>query len=68
MITCGINHLRLAVADFDASCKFFTELRGCSVSRSDESYLSMPVSDGSPMHMMCYVPGGIGIDFIWPGV
>jgi len=66
MITCGINHLRLAVVDLDASCKFFTELLGWSVSGSDESYLCMPISNGSPMHMMRYEPGGI--EFIWPGV
>ena len=68
MITCGMNHLGLAVADLHVSCKFFTELLGWSVSGSDESYLRMPVSDGSPMHMMCYEPGGIGIEFFWPGV
>ncbi|TLS67844.1 VOC family protein [Mariprofundus erugo] len=60
----GLHHLALQVADQPALEALHQHLvdHRCVIEFAPEL-----LREGPAMHMMCYEPGGIRIEFIWPG-
>lgn len=62
----GLHHLALEVeteAELDALADKMQQADSVTI-----EFLPEPVGAGPRKHMMCYEPGGIRIEFIWPGV
>jgi catechol 2,3-dioxygenase-like lactoylglutathione lyase family enzyme len=61
----GLHHLAIRVADLDILDMIYQKLA------ADENvvieFVPEPLRNGPTMHMMCYEPGGIRIEFIVPG-
>ena len=60
----GLHHLALGVADLDTLNTLYRKLEaaeGIGIEFAPE-----PLRGGPAMHMMCYEPGGIRIEFIVP--
>ena len=60
----GLHHLALEVASEERLNRLYQHLKDNNV---DIDFAPEPVSGGPRMHMMCHEPGGIRIEFIWPG-
>jgi catechol 2,3-dioxygenase-like lactoylglutathione lyase family enzyme len=61
----GLHHLALGVrlrAELDAIAERMSTYPGVKIEFAPE-----PVGKGPRIHMMCYEPGGLRIEFIWPG-
>jgi len=61
----GLHHLALSVASRGILDNIHARLRdvpGVSIEFAPE-----PLRDGPAMHMMCFEPSGIRVEFIWPG-
>lgn len=62
----GLHHLALEVeteAELDALAGKMQSADNVTI-----EFLPEPVGAGPRKHMMCYEPGGIRVEFIWPGV
>jgi lactoylglutathione lyase len=64
--TRGLNHLGLSVLDLDITSRFFTEVLGWPGVVVE--FPPEPLGKGPRKHMMCLEPGGIRVEFIWPGI
>jgi lactoylglutathione lyase len=62
----GLHHLALEVASEERLMEIAEKLKG----QRDVTIEFMPelVGKGPRKHMMCLEPGGIRIEFVWPGV
>jgi lactoylglutathione lyase len=62
----GLHHLALEVASEERLMELADQLKG----QRDVTIEFMPelVGTGPRKHMMCLEPGGIRIEFVWPGV
>jgi catechol 2,3-dioxygenase-like lactoylglutathione lyase family enzyme len=60
----GLHHVAFVVENREALSMIHARLvrQGISIEFAPE-----PLRDGPAMHMMCYEPGGIRVEFIWPG-
>jgi catechol 2,3-dioxygenase-like lactoylglutathione lyase family enzyme len=60
----GLHHLALAVASEQVlnDLAALLQRQGIAIEFTPE-----PLGQGPARHMMCYEPGGIRIEFIWPG-
>lgn len=61
----GLHHLALEVQSEEqlySLCQRVQEWPGVEIEFPPE-----PVGAGPRQHMMCYEPGGIRVEFIWPG-
>jgi catechol 2,3-dioxygenase-like lactoylglutathione lyase family enzyme len=61
----GLHHLALEVsseADLNSVMERLSTYPGLTIEFSPEL-----VGNGPRKHMMCYAPGGLRIEFIWPG-
>ena len=61
----GLHHLALEVrseADLNSVMERLSAYPGATIEFSPEL-----VGNGPRKHMMCYEPGGLRIEFIWPG-
>lgn len=62
----GLHHLALEVeteAELDALAEKMQAADNVTI-----EFLPEPVGAGPRKHMMCFEPGGIRVEFIWPGV
>ena len=60
----GLHHLANRVADLDALDSIYRKLTAAE--NVIIEFAPEPLRDGPAMHMMCYGPGGIRIEFIVP--
>jgi catechol 2,3-dioxygenase-like lactoylglutathione lyase family enzyme len=60
----GLHHLALQVNDSQALDQLYDHLLQHNITFEFAPEL---LRDGPARHMMCYEPGGIRIEFIWPG-
>ena len=60
----GLHHLAIRVADLDALDSIYHKL--AAAENVDIEFAPEPLRDGPTIHMMCYEPGGIRIEFIVP--
>lgn len=60
----GLHHLALKVKDFDALDALYQKL--ASTHDVEIEFSPEPLRDGPTRHMMCYIPGGIRVEFIVP--
>ena len=60
----GLHHLALEVESEQVLHELANRLQAGGV---DIEFMPEPVGDGPRKHMMCFEPGGIRIEFIWPG-
>jgi catechol 2,3-dioxygenase-like lactoylglutathione lyase family enzyme len=60
----GLHHVAFMVDSEDAlnQCYESVKKHGCIIEFKPE-----PLRNGPARHMMCYEPGGIRVEFIWPG-
>lgn len=61
----GLHHLALEVsteADLNALAEKLQRTETVKI-----EFMPEPVGAGPRKHMMCYEPGGIRVEFIWPG-
>jgi len=61
----GLHHLAFTVASHEALQDVYDRLR-----EADDvciEFAPEPLRDGPAMHMMCFEPSGIRVEFIWPG-
>jgi len=61
----GLHHLALEVpteADLNAVAEKLQQAEGVEI-----EFMPELVGAGPRRHMMCYEPGGIRVEFIWPG-
>ncbi len=61
----GLHHLALTVDSID----FLHELHHTLIQHNtlDVEFAPEPLGDGPTHHMMCFIPGGIRLEFIAPG-
>jgi catechol 2,3-dioxygenase-like lactoylglutathione lyase family enzyme len=60
----GLHHLAIRVASLDLLDSIFRKLDAAE--NIDIEFAPEPLRDGPAVHMMCYEPGGIRIEFIVP--
>jgi lactoylglutathione lyase len=60
----GLHHLAIRVADLDMLDKIYQKL--AAAENVVIEFAPEPLRNGPTMHMMCYEPGGIRIEFIVP--
>ena len=60
----GLHHLAIRVADLETLYKIHQKL--AAAENVDIEFAPEPLRNGPTMHMMCYEPGGIRIEFIVP--
>ncbi len=62
----GLHHLALEVTSEGKLNSIYETLKG----RTDVKIEFAPelVGEGPRKHMMCFEPGGIRVEFIWPGI
>lgn len=61
----GLHHLALQVAsDAQLTAIYQTLVKN----KIEIEFAPEPLRDGPMRHMICYEPGGLRIEFIWPGV
>jgi catechol 2,3-dioxygenase-like lactoylglutathione lyase family enzyme len=60
----GMHHLAIRVADLDTLDKIYQKL--VAAENVVIEFAPEPLGSGPAMHMMCYEPGGIRIEFIVP--
>ncbi len=58
----GLHHLAIRVADLDTLDSIYHKLSAAG--NVDIEFAPEPLRDGPTIHMMCYEPGGIRIEFI----
>ena len=58
----GLHHLALGVADLDALDRIYQRLRAAKHIKIE--FAPELLRSGPAMHMMCYEPGGIRIEFV----
>jgi catechol 2,3-dioxygenase-like lactoylglutathione lyase family enzyme len=61
----GLHHLALEVESEAALGEIYRKL--AEADGVEMEFAPEPVGDGPRKHMMCHEPGGIRIEFIWPG-
>jgi hypothetical protein len=59
-----MHHLAIRVADLDTLDKIYQKL--VAAENVVIEFAPEPLGSGPTMHMMCYEPGGIRIEFIVP--
>ncbi len=60
----GLHHLAMTVKDGDALEAVHDRLK--TVDSCDVEFPPEPLGGGATRHMMCYIPGGIRMEFIAP--
>ncbi|MEJ2763539.1 VOC family protein [Photobacterium sp. MCCC 1A19761] len=61
----GLHHLALTVGSKDTLFAIYEKLAASGV---DIEFAPELIREGPAMHMMCYEPSGIRVEFHWPGV
>ena len=61
----GLHHLAIRVADLETLEKIHQKL--AAAGNVAIEFAPEALRDGPATHMMCYEPGGIRIEFTWPG-
>lgn len=61
----GLHHIALSVADEASLNQLYEHLKRNSI---EFEFAPELLGDGPAKHMMCYEPGGIRVEFIWPGI
>lgn len=62
--TVGLHHLAIKVADLDSLKSIYRKLSAAD--NVDIEFAPEPLRGGPTIHMMCYEPGGIRVEFIVP--
>ena len=60
----GLHHLAIRVADLDTLGRIYQKL--VAAEKVDIEFAPEPLREGPTIHMMCFEPGGIRIEFIVP--
>ena len=60
----GLHHLAIRVADLDTLDRIYQKL--VAAEDVDIEFAPEPLREGPAIHMMCFEPGGIRIEFIVP--
>ena len=60
----GLHHLAIRVSDLDTLDRIYQKL--VAAEKVDIEFAPEPLRDGPTIHMMCFEPGGIRIEFIVP--